>query len=96
MRWYTGRPAPGTYVCTWQVINNFALLDIELEREFRFILRYLMEIKCGTPRYRYALVIHERRSVCECDHAFTLKREICIAASSPVKRKSAYPVYIKQ
>ena len=32
MRWYTGKPAPGTYDCTWQVMNNFALLDIELER----------------------------------------------------------------
>ena len=28
-----GRPAPGTYDCTWQVLNNFALLDIELEGE---------------------------------------------------------------
>ena len=29
-------------------MNNFALLDIELEREFRFIFNYLLEIKCGT------------------------------------------------
>ena len=36
-------------------------------------------------RYRYALVIHAR-SDCECGHAFTLKREACITASSPVKR----------
>ena len=40
------------------------------------------------PRYRYALVIHVRRSVCECGHAFNLKREAHITASSPVKRKS--------
>ena len=39
------------------------------------------------PRYRYALVIHVRRSVCECGHAFSLKREAHITASSPVKRK---------
>ena len=39
------------------------------------------------PRYRFALVIHARRSVCECEHAFTLKREARITASSPVKRK---------
>ena len=41
------------------------------------------------PRYRYALVIYARRSVCECGHAFTLKRKACITASSPVKRKRA-------
>ena len=41
------------------------------------------------PRYRYPLVIHARRSVCECGHAFTLKREACITASSPVKCKRA-------
>ena len=41
------------------------------------------------PRYRYALVIHARRSVCECGHAFTLKREARITASSPVKCKRA-------
>ena len=34
------------------------------------------------PRYRFALVIHARRSVCECGHAFTLKREVRITASS--------------
>ena len=39
------------------------------------------------PRYRYALVIHARRSVCECGHAFTLKREARITATSPVKHK---------
>ena len=52
MRWYTGKPAPGTYDCTWQVTNNFALLDNELERErvsFYFeTFGYLLEIKCGT------------------------------------------------
>ena len=48
MRWYTGRPAPGTYDCTWQVMNNFALLDIELERESFETFGYLLEIKCGT------------------------------------------------
>ena len=41
------------------------------------------------PRYRYALVTHARRSVCECGYAFTLKREAGIAASSPVKCKRA-------
>ena len=40
------------------------------------------------PRHRYALEIHARRSVCECGHAFTLKREAHITASSHVKRKS--------
>ena len=34
-------------------------------------------------------VIHARRSVCECGHAFTLKREARITASSPEKRKRA-------
>ena len=34
-------------------------------------------------------MIHARRSVCECGHAFTLKREVRINASSPVKRKRA-------
>ena len=41
------------------------------------------------PRYRYALVIHARRSVCESGHVFTLKREVHVTASSPVKRKRA-------
>ena len=41
------------------------------------------------PRYRYALVIHLRRSVWECGHAFTLKKEVHITASSPVKCKRA-------
>ena len=43
LRWYMGRLAPGTYDGTCQVMNNFALLDIELERErdFRFILKPL-------------------------------------------------------
>ena len=34
-------------------------------------------------------VIHARRSVCECGHAFTLKREARITASSPAKCKRA-------
>ena len=34
-------------------------------------------------------VIHARRSICECGHAFTLKREARITASSPAKRKRA-------
>ena len=34
-------------------------------------------------------VIHARRSVCECGHAFTLKREAHITASSPAKSKRA-------
>ena len=41
------------------------------------------------PRYRYAVVIYARRSVCECGHAFTFKREAHITASSPVKCKRA-------
>ena len=41
------------------------------------------------PTYRYALATHARRSVCECGHAFTLKREAHITASSPVKHKRA-------
>ena len=41
------------------------------------------------PRYRYALVIHVRRSVCKCGHVFTLKRETHIMASSPMKCKRA-------
>ena len=40
-------------------------------------------------RYRYALVLHARRSFCECGHAFSLKREARITASSPVKCKRA-------
>ena len=39
-------------------------------------------------------VIHARRSICECGHAFTLKREARNTASSPAKRKRAlYCVY---
>ena len=34
-------------------------------------------------------VIHASRSVCECGYAFTLKREACITARSPAKRKRA-------
>ena len=34
-------------------------------------------------------VIHARRSICECGHAFTLKREARNTASSPTKHKSA-------
>ena len=34
-------------------------------------------------------VIHVRRLACECGHAFTLKREARITASSPAKRKRA-------
>ena len=34
-------------------------------------------------------VIHTRRSICECGHAFTLKREARNTASSPAKRKRA-------
>ena len=43
MRWYMGKLAPGTYDCTWQVMNNFALINnkLEREREFRFILKPL-------------------------------------------------------
>ena len=40
------------------------------------------------PRYSYALVIHATRSICECGHAFTLKTEARITASSPMKRKT--------
>ena len=53
MRWYTDRPASGMYDCTWQVLNNFALLDISSkERErvsFYFeTFGYLLEIRCGS------------------------------------------------
>ena len=50
MRWYTGKPAPGMYDFMWQVMNNYALLDIERERvSFYFeTFGYLLEIKCGT------------------------------------------------
>ena len=34
-------------------------------------------------------VIHARRSICECGHAFTLKREASNTASSPAKCKRA-------
>ena len=34
-------------------------------------------------------MVHARRSVCKCGHAFTLKREARITASSPAKRKRA-------
>ena len=34
-------------------------------------------------------VIHARRSICECGHAFTLKREAHNTTSSPTKRKRA-------
>ena len=37
------------------------------------------------PRYRYPLVIYAGRSVCECGHAFTLKREARITASSHMR-----------
>ena len=40
-------------------------------------------------------VIHARRSVCECGHAFTLKREARITASSPAKRKRALESFCK-
>ena len=50
------------------------------------------------PRFRFALVIHAMRSVCECGHAFTLKREARITANSPVKRKKVkvYGRYIAE
>ena len=50
MRWYTDKPALGTYDCMWQVMNNFAFLDIKLERERKSFetFGYLLEIKCGT------------------------------------------------
>ena len=34
-------------------------------------------------------VIHTRRSICECGHAFTLKREARNTASTPTKCKRA-------
>ena len=46
-----------------------------------------MRLRMVCPQY--STVIHARRSVCECGHAFTLKREGRITASSPVKRKRA-------
>ena len=40
--------------------------------------------------YRYPLVIHVRKSVCECGHAFTLKIEARITAIYiPFASKSA-------
>ena len=35
-------------------------------------------------------MIHMRRLVCECGHAFTLKRDASITASSPVECKRAF------
>ena len=40
-------------------------------------------------RPQCSTVIHARRSICECGHAFTLKREARNTASSPAKRKRA-------
>ena len=55
MQWYTGRLAPGTYDCTWQVMNNFWIVRYraqkrERERDLFYfeIFGYLLEIKCGT------------------------------------------------
>ena len=62
-------------------MNNFALLDIKLKREFRFILKPLAtEVQVCASDTR-------KEIGCECGHAFTLKREARITASSPVKRK---------
>ena len=100
MRRYT---ALGTYNCTWQVMN-IASLDsgLERERESRSIYFIVggkvwnmdrgtgMRLRKVCPQC--STVIHARRSVCECGdtgHAFTLKREARITASSPAKRKRA-------
>ena len=100
MRRYT---APGTYNCTWQVMN-IASPDRGLEREGEFrsilLLVYIvggkvwnmdrdtgMRLRKVSPQC--STVIHARISICECCHAFTLKREARNTASSPAKRKRA-------
>ena len=97
MRRYT---APATYNCTWQVMNIVSL-DSGLEREresfvlFTSLLVVVWNMDRGTGmRLRKvcpqcSTVIHVRRSVCECGHAFTLKREPRITASIHAKRKRA-------
>ena len=70
-------------------MNNFALLDKELERErFKFYFETfgcLLEIKCGTWNKVLVCASDTREEiVCECGHAFTLKREARITASSAV------------
>ena len=79
-------------------MNSIASLDSGLEREgeFRSIVGgkvWNMDRGTGICLRKVcpqcSTVIHARRSVCECGHAFTLKREARITASSPAKRKRA-------
>ena len=97
MRRYT---APGTYNCTWQVMNIASLQRTrKREGEFRSIYFIVggkvwnmdrgtgMRLRKVCPQC--STVIHARRSICECGHAFTLKREARNTASSPAKRKRA-------
>ena len=96
MRRYT---APGTYNCTWQVMN-IASLDSGLEGERESFVLFTsivggkvwnmdrgtgMRLRKVCPQC--STVIHARRSISECGHAFTLKREARNTASSPAKRK---------
>ena len=98
MRRYT---VPGTYNCTWQVMNIASLDSGPRKREGEFRSIYFivggkvwnmdrgtgMRLRKVCPQC--SIVIHVRRSVCECGHAFTLKREARITASSPAKSKRA-------
>ena len=81
MRRYT---VTGTYNCTWQVSG------LERGGEFRSIYFIVgdkvwnmdrgtgMRLRKVCPQC--STVIYARRSVCECGHAFTLKREARITA----------------
>ena len=92
MRRYT---SPGTYNYTWQEMNARHQLRRERESFVENSLDKVWNMDRGTGmRLRKvcpqcSTVIHARRSVCECGHAFTLKREGHITASSPAKRKRA-------
>ena len=81
---------------------NIVSLDSGLEREresfvlFTFIVGGKMwNMDRGSGMHlrkvcpQCSTVIHARRSICECGHAFTLKREARNTASSPAKRKIA-------
>ena len=53
----------------------------------------VLVVKCGMRLRKVcpqcSTVMHARRSICECGHAFTLKREARNTASSPAKCKRA-------
>ena len=95
MRWYTDRPALGMYDCTWQVLNNFALLDIEVERESFVLLYfetfgYLLEVKCGTWTEVQVCASDTREiSLWVWSCLYFENGEARITASSPVKHKRA-------